>query len=1073
MVITFNFMKYKRLFPNRDSLAIFDRIYLNSTCYSHKLFSVMNYLFLVIMLLRKAIGNRCKPSGAIPSLYGMLPIRCGWLGLFLILAPLALAGPTIGLVSKPIAGLPVSVSAAGDSYALNITPNGQNILFLSSANNLITNNLCIGLFDLYLQCRTNGVISLISANIQGTGGNDSSYYGIATPDGRFVVFESDASDLVTNDFNESGDIFVRDVLSGTTRLVSVNRTGSGSGNGNSSNPVITPDGRYVAFVSEASDLVAGDENGIPDIFVRDMQTEETILISVGAQGGTSGVIRGSDAPAITPDGRFVAFTSAASNLVANAVSAGQEIYVRDLVANQTLWASQNASANTQRAAYNVSISDDGKYVAFKFYTGKTFQIYRGSLLDQTVALVCTNAVGTGSVVSDDYGPIMTSDGRYLVYSEYGSDQSLHSIWLWDGQTQTKTLASVSLSGQPLEAGICDSPAVTPDGRYVAFLSNATNLVANPVNGEFQAYVRDLQSGVTTLASADPAGAASGSIDGSLPSLSADGRFLLFDSRSGSLCPEDLNECSDVLLRDLSVPVTELVSRAALSMPTGDAYADSIIGNQAMDASGRYLVFTSESGDLAPGDTNKASDIFVCDLQVGSNTLVSINQAGTGSGNGASSGASISANGRYVVFTSFAGDLVPNDTNELTDIFVRDLETGATRLVSARATGESPTSTSHDASISADGRYVAYLSSYSDTQVTGSAAKTHGNALLRDLVTGTTRLIVANTYPTSLQISPDGRYVSFFQTISSAGNKLSVFDAQTGLIQLLGTRVVANSFSGDGTKLVYIDYLNLTNYLVVVDLAQGTNVTMALGPGNSSRSQALSVGSDGRWATVSIRVPDVGPGTNQIENVCLCDIRNANLVLASVNQTGTAGGNGASIRPRLSSDGRYVAFRGTASDLVANDVNGLSDVFLFDHLTGNTSLLSHGKDGVSGANGFSLGVAIAPDAKRVVFTSAASNLVDNDWNNAIDVFALEIEHATPSPTDQPIRLSGATQQDGRATIRWTAVPGNSYRVQYADSLQASNWQDLPGIVTIVGASAWLVDEVTPSAAQRFYRVRTAD
>ena len=141
--------------------------------------------------------------------------------------------------------------------------------------------------NVFLRDRASNTTTLVSVNLTGTGGGngDSLPFGIST-NGQFALFESAASDLVANDTNNAQDIFVRDLVNGTTTLVSVNTSGS-SGNGESRDPVMTPDGRYVAFASAANDLVAGDNNGIPDIFVRDLQSNTTTLVSVGATSTSS------------------------------------------------------------------------------------------------------------------------------------------------------------------------------------------------------------------------------------------------------------------------------------------------------------------------------------------------------------------------------------------------------------------------------------------------------------------------------------------------------------------------------------------------------------------------------------------------------------------------------------------------------------------------------------------------------------------------------------------------------------------------------------------------------------------
>jgi Tol biopolymer transport system component len=239
-------------------------------------------------------------------------------------------GQPIQLVSvrDPSQGPPAGGS--GDSWTPIISPDGRYVLFASTANNLlaITNDTPIPArfpapLNVFLRDRTNGTTTLVSVNLTvSAGGNaDSIPVGLST-NGRYAVFESSASDLVAGDTNNATDVFVRDQVSGTTLLVSVSTNGQ-VGNGASRSPAMTPDGRYVAFVSAANNLVAGDTNRIPDVFVRDLQANVTALVSVGARStNTTSVVGGSEAPDISADGRYVAFYSTATNLVPGVPAGG-------------------------------------------------------------------------------------------------------------------------------------------------------------------------------------------------------------------------------------------------------------------------------------------------------------------------------------------------------------------------------------------------------------------------------------------------------------------------------------------------------------------------------------------------------------------------------------------------------------------------------------------------------------------------------------------------------------------------------------------------------------------------------
>ncbi len=241
----------------------------------------------------------------------------------------------------------MSDSANGDSNLPIITPDGRYVLFESSANNLVPTNNSRPIpssaphnrLNAYLRDRVGGSATLVSVNTNGDGANGDATISAVSTNGQFVLFESDATDLVPNDPNNVGDIFVRDVVNGTTTLVTVNTNGA-VGNGKSWSSVMTPDGRYVAFTSAATDFVPNVTNGIPNVFVRDMVGGVTVLVSMGA-APSSFLPKISDTPVITPDGRYVAFYSTATNLVPGITHQG-EIYLRDMLMGTTTWASTNA-----------------------------------------------------------------------------------------------------------------------------------------------------------------------------------------------------------------------------------------------------------------------------------------------------------------------------------------------------------------------------------------------------------------------------------------------------------------------------------------------------------------------------------------------------------------------------------------------------------------------------------------------------------------------------------------------------------------------------------------------------------
>jgi Tol biopolymer transport system component len=986
------------------------------------------------------------------------------------------ATPPIEAVSLAAPGLPQSQSAQGDTFGLAATPDGAYVLFLSTAGNLATNHSTAGWLDLFLGCRTNATVRLVSVSADGvTGGDAHTREAEVTPDGRYVVFQSDAANLVTNDLNRVSDIFVRDMVAGTTTLLSINQSGTSSGNGASSTPAMTPDGRFVAFVSTANDLVADDTNGIPDVFVRDLQTAVTTLVSVGAQPVTRArpyAVVGS--PVMTPDGRFIAFSSTASNLVTSPRPVAQEIYVRDLATGRTTWASTNVAPTAGPASYGPMLSDDGRYVAFKTAAGGSFRVLRRDLQTGQLDLVSASAAGLDASTPDDYGPVMTPDGRFIAFADNLTTAGTNAIWRWDAQDQTARLVSVNLLDQPSTNGLCDSPRITPDGRYVSFLSTGTDLVTNAVRGGFEAYVRDLQSGTTVLASADPQGTGAGRL-ALAPVLSGDGGVVTFESASDALVPNDLNRGYDLFVRDLPLEATELVSVAGPLVPPVTAHGPSQIAGSPVSADGRYVVFQSLASDLVLADTNGVMDIVVRDRVAATNVLVNVSRFGVVPTNGAARSPSISADGRFVVFLSTSEDLVTNDGNRLEDVFVRDLVAGTTTLVSVGTTGASGNRASTAASISGAGRWVAFQSQASN--LTPGDADVADDIFVRDLVDGTTLLVSQNRSgdPTTTSfsnplISPDGRFVAY-QSSGTGAAVLRVADLTGGTTVLLAASATALAFSGNSQVLAAVcgGGGTASYQLLVADLVLGSQTTLALGLAAPSSNQGLSLSHDGRFVAFSSAGPLVGNDANGREDVFLYDVATANLTLISVNAAGSGAGNGRSFWPAISREGRYVAFRGLASDLVSDDLNSAGDLFLFDRLTGQNQALSHPWGGISTANGHSLALAMASGTNLLVFNSAAGDLVPGDFNRSLDVFAVGVDQADPTNQPPALRLTGVSASEAATTLAWTPAPGWGYRVQYKDALEEPTWRELTGPVRIAGSAAMFADAPPAGLPRRFYRL----
>jgi Tol biopolymer transport system component len=246
---------------------------------------------------------------------------------------------------------------------------------------------------------------------------------------------------------------------------------------------------------------------------------------------------------------------------------------------------------------------------------------------------------------------------------------------------TTTRTSVGPGGVQGNAESVD-PAISANGRWVVFASTASNLVAGDTNGFEDVFARgpDAVSGsnITTLVSLG-AGGAQGNNASNTPAISANGRYVTFRSAASNLVAGDTNGVGDVFVRDQALGTTTRVSVASGgSQGTGDSHSPSISAN------GQWIAFASAASNLVPGDTNSQQDVFVHDQLTGTTTRISVGPGGV-QGNDVSWQPSISADGRWVAFSSLASNLVPDDTNQAFDVFVHDRQTQTTARVSV-ATG---------------------------------------------------------------------------------------------------------------------------------------------------------------------------------------------------------------------------------------------------------------------------------------------------------------------------------------------------------------------------------------------------
>ncbi|MBN1370592.1 MAG: hypothetical protein JW987_01430, partial [Anaerolineaceae bacterium] len=413
-----------------------------------------------------------------------------------------------------------------------------------------------------------GVLERVSVNGAGAQATGASTYPSISADTCLIAFESTAADLVAGDTNGAvSDVFVRNRCTGSTDtiLVSINADGDGSGNGASESPVISADGNFVAFRSAASDLVAVDTNGDADIFIRNLTTNSTTLVSVDSNEAQAN--NEAFAPSISANGQFVTFFSYATNLAPDACDCF-DVFVRDVTAGTTELVSVDSNEaqgsrippEENQSTY-CSISGDGRYVAFQSLAALVIEDTNGLpdiyVRDRTDGTTIRASVSTSGAqgAGDSYLPSISSTGQFVAFESSAhafapetDDNSSVDIFVRDILTSTTVRASLNNSGAN-EVGHSTQASISANGRYVAFSSYAD--LINPDNPEMTSphiYVRDLTSGVTTRISVD-SGSNLGNAESSHPALSAEGRYLAFQSVATNLVSGDTNAASDIFYAD--------------------------------------------------------------------------------------------------------------------------------------------------------------------------------------------------------------------------------------------------------------------------------------------------------------------------------------------------------------------------------------------------------------------------------------------------------------------------------------------------------------------------------------------
>lgn len=398
-------------------------------------------------------------------------------------------------------------------------------------------------------------VSVTAASAQADG---SSLFPVADSSGRYTAFQTSAAALAPGAASAPA-IVVRDSQNGAVSVISNGWDGSPA-NGNCVSPSISADGRYVAFASAADNLDPGDTNRSWDVFVRDRTTGELSLVSSSTAGGFGN--DDSYAPRISADGRWVVFTSTASNLVGGDIGSHADVFIRDLLLKTTRRVSEAAGGTEADGdSGSPSVNSDGSKVAFA---------------SKATNLVAGLAAGTDNVFVRDLAP--------------------------GGLVSAVSVSSAGTAGNLSSY----APSIDAAGTRVAFESLASNLVDADVNDARDVFLRDLSAHTTRLVSVSASGV-QGDAESRDPAISPDGKNVLFSSHASRLVPGDPAGVSDVFLADVaSGSITRISERPDGGQANGASSGASFAG----DAS--RVLFHSDASDLVAGDTNGTSDIFAFD-----------------------------------------------------------------------------------------------------------------------------------------------------------------------------------------------------------------------------------------------------------------------------------------------------------------------------------------------------------------------------------------------------------------------------------------------------------------------------
>lgn len=857
----------------------------------------------------------------------------------------------------------ITVGSNGTSWDGVVNSNGQVVAFASEASTLVAGD-SNEQSDIFVYDTAAMTMTRVSITSVGTQVADRSFAPKISADGRWVAFTSASNNLAVGDGNPFEDGFLHNRETGETVLVTIATDGT-PGNDRILVTDISADGRFVVFESATGSMVPMDKNGTYDVFVRDTVTNETTRVSVATSGaeGDGDSRKGT----ISGDGRYVAFVSRATNFVAGD-SSNLDAFVHDRVTGET----QRIAAGAGES-FEAVISDDGAFIAVTSSSPLTpndlnqnWDVFRLTLTTGAIELVSLDEKG-GTIYRNVFSPTLSSDGAYVAFHTagdgvvVGDNNHLSDLYRRNMSSGALVWVSQGLGGAAPNGEILLG-ALSGDGLSAVFISGASNLVSNDTFGGYDLFLR------------------------------------------GGMIPPPPTPTPTPAPHSLYLPGA-IAKTGIATYPRFTNLTLAANGNSfapVADASGATVAFLSDATNLVEGDTNDVMDVFVWQKASGAMRRVSIAGDGT-QANGASSQVALSEDGRYVLFISEASNLAAGDTNDVADLFRHDLTTGVTEWVSVGLNGAAPNGVTTGADLSADGRWVVFSSQASNLTTTplpdSCPAVPCETLYLRDMTTGQTITWLTTDNGIALapirnpSLSADGQRVAYEYIVVIGYEQ----ECNTNGTPVYGPDLYSYQNGGTPTRFAESYYASCVRPALTNDPQGYINHDPVFNPIVARGATKVVYDADTSTSTqyggsYSYSLTTYDPTGNHNDRRLF-----RNSYYYSPRLTDAAGVPPVRRTITLSPDGGEAVFvtddlnmlgePGYSEPYIASDQNNVADLYLYDYASASYQRITDTPEGRL-SNGGSREPFMAANGYVVVFSSAATNLAANDTNGMWDILVWE-------------------------------------------------------------------------------------